>query len=67
MLESMVAEDKDVESLQTIPGVGLITAATLGVFIDDIDRYESPKKFAAHMGLAPWVQNSNGMIPSRAY
>ncbi|MDY7029523.1 MAG: IS110 family transposase [Spirochaetota bacterium] len=62
VLESMVAEDKDVELLQTIPGVGLITATTLRAFIDDINRYSSPKKFASHMGLAPWVQNSNETI-----
>jgi len=62
VLESMVAEDKEVELLQTIPGVGLITAATLRAFIDDINRYSSPKKFASHMGLAPWVQNSNETI-----
>ena len=66
VLEEMVGKDKDVEKdvalLQTIPGVGPITAATLRAFIDDIHRYESPKKFAAHMGLVPWVQNSNEMI-----
>jgi len=58
----MVAEDEVVELLRTIPGVGLITAATLRAYIDDIDRYASPKQFAAHMGLAPWVQNSNETI-----
>ena len=66
VLKNMIARDSDVEEqvtlLQTIPGVGLITAATLCAFIDDIQRYESPKKFAAHMGLVPWVQNSSEMI-----
>ena len=62
VLEEMVAEDEVVELLRTIPGVGLITAATLRAYIDDIDRYASPKQFAAHMGLAPWVQNSNETI-----
>jgi hypothetical protein len=62
VLEKMVAEDETVELLRTIPGVGLITAASLRAFVDDIDRYASPKKFAAHMGLAPWVQNSNETI-----
>ena len=58
----MIAKDKEVELLRTIPGVGLITASTLRAYIDDIHRYESPKKFASHMGLAPWVQNSNETI-----
>jgi len=47
----MITEDEEVELLRTISGVGLITAATLRAYIDDIHRYESPKKFAAHMGL----------------
>ncbi len=57
VLESMAAEDKEVELLQTIPGVGLITAETLRAFIDDINRYSSQKKFGSHMVLAPWVRN----------
>ena len=48
--------------LQTIPGVGLITAATIRAYTDDIDRYESAKKYSAHAGLVPWVQNSNETI-----
>jgi len=62
VLSKMVAEDKEVELLQSIPGIGLITASTLRAYIDDINRYDSPKKFAAHMGLAPWVQNSNETV-----
>ena len=52
-------EDEDVELLQTIPGVWMITAATIRAYTDDIDRYSSAKKYAAHAGLVPWVQNSN--------
>ena len=48
--------------LKTIPGVGLITAATIRAYVDDIERYGSSKKFAAHCGLVPWVQNSNQTI-----
>lgn len=62
VLERMVAEDEEVKLLRTIPGVGLISAATIQAYIDDIGRYSSPKKLAAHMGLVPWVQNSNEMI-----
>ena len=61
-LEEMISDDEDVELLRTIPGVGLITASTIKAYVDDIDRYDSPKKFASHMGLAPWVQNSNETI-----
>jgi transposase len=62
VLTELVAEDKDVALLQTIPGVGLITAATIRGYTDDINRYDSAKKYAAHAGLVPWVQNSNETI-----
>lgn len=62
VLAELVAEDEDVELLQTIPGVGLITAATIRAYTDDINRYASAKKYAAHAGLVPWVQNSNETI-----
>ena len=62
VLSAFVSEDGDVALLQTIPGVGLITAATIRAYTDDIGRYENAKKYAAHAGLAPWVQNSNTTI-----
>ena len=62
VIEVLVAEDEDVELLMTIPGVGIITATTIRAYMDDINRYDSPKKFASYIGLAPWVQNSNETI-----
>jgi transposase len=62
VLSDLVSADEAVALFQTIPGVGLITAATVRAYTDDIDRYESAKKYAAHAGLAPWVQNSNKTI-----
>lgn len=62
VLSDLVSEDEDVALLQTIPGVGLITASTIRAYTDDINRYESAKKYAAHSGLVPWVQNSNKTI-----
>lgn len=62
VLEQLVKEDEDVALLQSIPGVGLITASTIRAFTDDINRYSSAKKYAAHAGLVPWVQNSNMTI-----
>jgi len=62
VLSDIVREDKDIALLKTIPGVGLITAAPVRAYTDDINRYESAKKYAAHAGLAPWVQNSNKTI-----
>jgi len=62
VLAQLVENDEDVELLQTIPGVGLITAATVRAYTDDIGRYDSAKKYAAYSGLVPWVQNSNMTI-----
>jgi len=62
VLSDLVSEDEAVALLQTIPGVGLITGATIRAYTDDINRYESAKKYAAHAGLVPWVQNSNKTI-----
>jgi len=62
VLSDLVSHDEDVALLQSIPGVGLITAATIRAYTDDIDRYESAKRYAAHAGLVPWVQNSNTTI-----
>lgn len=62
VLSDLVHEDEDVALLKTIPGVGLITAATIRAYTDDINRYESAKQYAAHAGLVPWVQNSNKTI-----
>lgn len=62
VLEKMVEEDKEVELLETIPGVGLITAATVRAYTDDINRFKSTKQYASYIGLAPWVQNSNKTV-----
>ena len=58
VLEERTREDKVVRLIRTIPGAGLITAATIRAYLDDIRRFESPKQLAAYAGLTPWVQNS---------
>lgn len=62
VLSDLVVNDEDVAILKSIPGVGLITAATIRAYTDDINRYESAKKYAAYAGLVPWVQNSNTTV-----
>lgn len=62
-LEKLLAErvrgDRMVELLMTIPGTGLITAATVRAYVDDISRFRAYKHFSSYAGLAPWVQGSN--------
>lgn len=62
VLSDLVSHDEDVALLQSIPGVGLITAASIRGYTDDINRYDSAKKYAAYAGLVPWVQNSNTTV-----
>lgn len=58
-LNGLVKDDETVRLLMTIPGCGIITASTIRAAMDNIDRYSTPKKFAAYAGLVPWVQSSN--------
>lgn len=59
LIEELVTGDRVVELIMTIPGAGLITAATIRAYTDDISRYRGPKQYAAYAGLVPWVQDSN--------
>ena len=61
-LHDLTKDDRMVQLLLTIPGCGEICAWTIRAYVDDINRFASPKKFASYAGLAPWVQNSNEII-----
>jgi transposase len=39
--------------LDTIPGIGAVTAAVLTAFMLDIDRFETPSKLVAYFGILP--------------
>lgn len=55
-LVAMVQDDEDFKLLLTIPGIGLITAATIATYSKDIDRFGGDfKKFASFLGLVPGV------------
>ena len=58
-IEALVAGDRVVELLMTIPGCGPINAWTIRAYTDEIKRFTSAKKYTAYAGLVPWVQNSN--------
>lgn len=59
ILTEQVSGDRMVQLLMTIPGTGLITAATVRAYVDDISRFREYKHFSSYAGLAPWVQGSN--------
>ncbi len=46
--------------LDTIPGIGEVTAAVLTAFILDIDRFDSPGKLVAYFGILP-IEAASGV------
>lgn len=46
--------------LDTIPGIGAVTAAVLTAFILDIDRFETPGKLVAYFGVLP-IEMASGV------
>ncbi len=49
-----------INRLDTIPGVGAVTAAVLTAFILDIDRFDTPGKLVAYFGVLP-IEASSGV------
>ena len=54
----------EIRRLVTIPGVGLISAATLVAVVDDVGRFRSARKLVGYLGLDPRVRQS-GSSPAR--
>lgn len=48
--------------LQTIPGVGIITALTVIAEIDDFTRFKNAKKLASFAGLVPRQRSSGDVV-----
>jgi transposase len=59
-LKSLSEQIPVVEHLQTIPGVGLITATALVALVGDIRRFRSARHFASYLGLTP-REHSTGL------
>lgn len=54
----LTKDDERVQKLQSIPGVGPITALMMLAVVDDISRFKNSKLFAAYLGLVPRVSAS---------
>jgi transposase len=67
-LEKLIARrvrgDEDVRRLMTIPGIDMITAATLVAVIGDIRRFPTSRQLVGYLGLHPTVKQS-GNAPAR--
>jgi hypothetical protein len=53
LLVSVYQELPDPNYIETIPGIGPVTAAVLTAFILDIDRFETVDKLVAYFGILP--------------
>jgi len=63
-LERAVFADPGMTRLQQVPGIRSIGAFAIVTFVEDIRRFENPKKFVAYIGLNPSV-NGSGEKESR--
>ncbi len=59
-IEQRGNDDRNVELLESIPGIGRQTAVQLMSMIVDIDRFQGPEKLCAYFGLVLRVRDSGG-------
>jgi len=59
-IEQRGKNDRNVELLESIPGVGRQTAVQLMSMIIDVERFEDPEKLCAYFGMVPRVRDSGG-------
>jgi transposase len=52
-LEALAEQTPAVQRLESIPGIGLLTATALAAFIGDVQRFPSGRHFASYLGLSP--------------
>lgn len=61
-LTQRARRDPRVARLETMPGVGQVSAQTLVAAVDTIDRFATAKKLVAYAGLAPSVRASGERV-----
>jgi transposase len=61
-LQEQVHADRQVALLQTLPGVGLITAATIRAELGEVERFPSADRAARWAGLTPSVRASDETV-----
>ena len=59
-LKALAAETDTVRRLQTMPGVGPLTALAVEAFAPDMAQFESGRDFAAWLGLVPRQHSTGG-------
>jgi hypothetical protein len=59
-LREQVGEIEAIGRLQTIPGVGELTATTIYAWVGDVRRFPDAKALAAYAGLVPSIRQRSG-------
>ncbi|HEX2715692.1 MAG TPA: IS110 family transposase [Candidatus Acidoferrales bacterium] len=61
-LEQLVEVTPEMQRLMSLPGVGMILAATMALEIGDIGRFLSAERLASYSGTTPRVHASGGKV-----
>ena len=59
-MECLTLRDEDAILLVTMPGMGVKSAVTVSSSIDDIKRFDSPRKLVSYFGVDPVTRESAG-------
>jgi transposase len=59
-LRALARETPVAERLQSIPGIGLLTATALVALVGDVQRFPTSRHFASYLGLTP-REHSSGL------
>ncbi len=61
-LDEMNAKDKNVQLLQTVPGVGSRLAEAVSAYIDDPSRFKNVKQVGCYIGMTPRLYQSGVLM-----
>lgn len=59
-LKALAAKTDTARRLQTMPGIGPLTALAVEAFAPDIEQFKSGRDFAAWLGLVPRQHSTGG-------
>jgi transposase len=65
-LHPVLIPNDDIQRLLHIPGIGKLTAFTVYLEIDGIERFDSDKRFVSYCRLVPAADNSNRSVHHRS-
>jgi transposase len=61
-LEELIDATADMQLLKTMPGIGVILAATIALEVGEVDRFASAERLASYAGTTPRVHASGGRV-----